>query len=103
MPAITQFVMGISMAMKEQFVNIVMILAIVVVGVIMANKTPVGKWFFDFIKYNIPLTGPIVQRSSISKLSRTLGTLISSGVPVLSALQIVRDTAGNELVARAVQ
>ena len=51
----------------------------------------------------MPLFGPIVSKTAISKFSRTLGTLMGSGVPVLSALQIVRDTAGNELVSNAVQ
>ena len=103
LPAITQFVMDASNTLKENIVTILLIIGLIVVGLMMANKTSSGKWMIDFVKYNMPLIGPIIQRSSISKLARTLGTLISSGVPVLSALQIVRDTSGNELVSQAVQ
>ncbi len=103
LPGITQFVISISNGLKENIVGVLAVIAFLVVGLMMANKTPLGKWGIDFVKYNIPLFGPIVQRSAISRLSRTLGTLMSSGVPVLSALQIVRDTSGNELVAQAVQ
>ncbi len=67
------------------------------------TSTHKGKWTFDWIKYNMPLMGPIISKSSIARFSRTLGTLMASGVPVLQALQIVRDTAGNEVVATAIQ
>ena len=103
LPAITQFVISISKGLQENIIGVLAVIAFIVVGLMMANKTPLGKWGIDFVKYNMPLFGPIIQRSSISRLSRTLGTLMSSGVPVLSALQIVRDTSGNELVAQAVQ
>jgi type IV pilus assembly protein PilC len=53
--------------------------------------------------YNAPLFGPIISKSAISRFARTLGTLMGAGVPVLQALQIVRDTAGNEVVSSAVQ
>lgn len=103
LPAITQFVISISKGLQENIIGVLAVIAFIVVGLMMANKTPLGKWGIDFVKYNMPLFGPIIQRSAISRLSRTLGTLMSSGVPVLSALQIVRDTSGNELVAQAVQ
>ena len=51
----------------------------------------------------MPLFGPIVSKSSISKFSRTLGTLMGSGVPVLNALSIVKETAGNEIVCDGIQ
>ena len=52
--------------------------------------------------YNMPVFGPIISKTAIARFSRTLGTLMSAGVPVLNALIIVRDTSGNELVASAV-
>ena len=51
----------------------------------------------------MPLFGPLISRTAISRFARTLGTLMSSGVPVLNALIIVRDTAGNEVVSSAIQ
>lgn len=66
-------------------------------------STRKGRWFIDWIKYNAPLFGPMISKSAIAKFSRTLGTLLDSGVPILQALAIVRDTAGNEVVATAIQ
>lgn len=57
----------------------------------------------DWCKYNMPLFGPIIAKTAISRFGRTLGTLMASGVPVLSALAIVRETAGNEVVSTAIQ
>ena len=78
-----------------------------VVGIIVLYKIiaaiPAGKWGIDWVKYNIPLFGPIVAKSAISRFGRTLGTLMSSGVPVLNSLAIVKETSGNEVVASAIQ
>ncbi len=103
LPGLTLFVMDVSRMLKEE----IWVFAIGIFGIIVLykiiNKTKYGKWGIDWCKYNMPLFGPIVSRSAISRFSRTLGTLMSSGVPVLNALIIVRDTAGNELVTNAVQ
>ena len=78
-----------------------------VVGIVaffkIMNKIPAGKFALDFVKYNMPLAGPIISKTAISRFGRTLGTLMSSGVPVLNALAIVKETSGNEVVARAIQ
>lgn len=61
----------------------------------------IGRFITDWIKMKVPIFGTIVSKSVISRFCRTLGTLIASGVPILEALNIVRDTAGNDVVARA--
>ncbi|MCC2669904.1 MAG: type secretion system family protein [Armatimonadetes bacterium] len=66
------------------------------------NKTEQGRWNLDKIKLRIPVIGELVQKMAISRFSRTLGTLVNSGVPVLRALEIVAETAGNVVIARAV-
>ncbi len=103
LPALTDFVIKISDVMKNQAPLVLIGFAVFVVIYKVLNKTAKGKYFFDWVKYRMPLLGPIISRSSIGKFSRTLGTLMASGVPVLNALQIVRDTAGNEVVSSAVQ
>jgi len=65
------------------------------------NKTPTGKYVFDRIKLKIPAVGPLIQKIAIARFADTLSTLINSGVPILQALDIVRDTSGNEVVSRA--
>ena len=65
-------------------------------------KNPDRKMIIDKMKLRIPVVGTLIQQISVARFSRTLGTLLSSGVPILAALQTVRDTIGNEFIARAV-
>ena len=103
LPGLTQFVMAISDIIKDQaiFVGIALFIVFVIYKII--NKTKKGKFIFDWIKYRMPLFGPIISKTAISRFSRTLGTLMSSGVPILNALNIVKETAGNDVVTNAVQ
>jgi len=61
-----------------------------------------GRYIIDHIKLRLPVFGVIVNKSSMARFARTLGTLVASGVPILEALNIVQQTAGNEVVARAI-
>ena len=61
-----------------------------------------GRMFGDKLKLKIPLIGKILSKTAIARFSRTLGTLIEAGVPILEALNITRNTAGNEVFARAI-
>jgi type IV pilus assembly protein PilC len=65
-------------------------------------STDSGHWNLDKLKLRIPVIGELVQKMAISRFSRTLGTLVNSGVPVLRALEIVSETAGNVVMAKAV-
>ena len=60
-----------------------------------------GRHFLDNMKGNIPVFGQIVRKTAVSRFTRTLGTLLSAGVPILEALNITRETAGNEVYNRA--
>lgn len=103
LPGITLFVIGISNTLLSRWYYYVGgIVAIVVTYKIVAS-TKLGKLGLDWVKYNMPMFGPIISKTAISRFSRTLGTLMSSGVPVLSALAIVKETSGNEVVSSAVQ
>jgi type IV pilus assembly protein PilC len=77
------------------------------IGVIVIYKvvaaTKVGKHILDWIKFKIPLFGAIINKASVARFTRTFGTLINSGVPILEALNISRDTAGNSVLSRAIQ
>ena len=102
LPGLTQFVMGISEFMINNWIILVPGLIGVVVVFKLILKVPFLKFYIDWIKYNLPLVGPIVSKTAISKFSRTLGTLMGSGVPILSALNIVKETSGNEVVSQAI-
>jgi len=102
LPDLTNFVMTVSDIIKNQLITVVIGVVIVFIAFKLILKTHIGRMVFDWIKYNAPLFGPIVSKSTISRFSRTLGTLMASGVPVLNALIIVKETAGNEVVSNAI-
>jgi len=66
------------------------------------KSTEKGKMFLDTTKLNIPIFGVLARKAAIARFSRTLGTLITSGVPILQALNIVRETSGNEVISKAI-
>ena len=102
LPAFTRLVLGISKSIKDHFIITLGIVAAVVVAFLLAIRTKVGRRLFDKIKLKMPILGPVISKVAISRFTRTLGTLVSSGVPILQALTIVKDTAGNVIVANAV-
>jgi len=78
---------------------------LVVVGGFFLNRyiqTPVGKKQYDLLKLNIPVFGLLNKKVAISRFCRTLGTLLSSGVPIMQALEIVGKASGNEIIAMTV-
>ena len=60
-----------------------------------------GKYFTDLVKLKIPILGSILAKTAIARFTRTLGTLISAGVPILDAINITKETCGNEVYSRA--
>jgi len=67
-----------------------------------AGRTPKGREMIDKLKLHMPVFGDIQRKSSVSRFTRTLGTLVTSGVPILQALNITRDTAGNVVISQAI-
>ncbi|MBE6381014.1 MAG: type II secretion system F family protein [Lentisphaerae bacterium] len=102
LPGITQFLIDTSTWMQKRWYILAAIPFIIIFGIKFAYKTKYGKYGLDWVMYYMPILGPIVSKTAIARFSRTLGTLMAAGVPVLNALIIVRDTSGNELVANAV-
>ena len=102
LPAFTRFVFGCSDAIKNHAFALVIVLAGVAAAGWFALRTEVGRKAFDYAKLKMPLLGPLFRKSAISRFSRTLGTLIGNGVPILQALIIVKETAGNMIVRRVV-
>jgi type IV pilus assembly protein PilC len=66
------------------------------------GRTRVGRRILDTVKLRMPLFGDIQRKSAVSRFSRTLGTLVTSGVPILQALNITRETAGNVIISDAI-
>ena len=103
LPAITQFVMQASDYVQHNGLQIgIAVFALVMIYKIL-GRTKKGALLLDKIRISVPVTGTLVRRTAIAQFSRTLGTLLSSGVPILQALVIVRDTTANLVVRNAIQ
>jgi type IV pilus assembly protein PilC len=102
MPAFTNFVLAISEIIAQHaLVSLGCIIAFVIVFRLIL-RTKLGRRLWDKLKLNFPVLGPVISKVAISRFTRTLGTLVSSGVPILQALTIVRETSGNVIVSEAV-
>ena len=102
LPALTQFMLDLSAFIRGFWWSI----PIVFFGAGFAfrnyYKTRMGRETIDRISLKVPLFGDLIQKSAVARFSRTFGALTRSGVPILTALEIVRDTAGNQVIANAV-
>lgn len=103
LPALTQMVIGISNFMKDHVVMMVIGLFVVFTVFRLLKMTKPGTYLWDLVMLKVPPISALTVRATAARFCRTLGTLMQSGVAVLQALQIVRDTSGNEIVARAIQ
>jgi len=103
LPPITEFVMQASEFVQNNGIMIAVIVVALVVIKKIIGKTEKGAYFFDTLTLKMPVTGTLAQRSAVSKFTRTLGTLLSSGVPILQSLTITRDTTGNRVLSKAIQ
>jgi len=103
LPAITELVINASVFVQNNGLFIFLMLVAVFVIVKILAKTDQGAYILDVIKLRMPVTGTLTQRSAVSKFTRTLGTLLSSGVPILQSLTITRDTTGNRVLTDAIQ
>ena len=102
LPAFTRFVLGVSDAIANNFIVTAICVVIAVIGFMTFVKTRFGRRLWDKFKLNMPVLGTVISKVAISRFTRTLGTLVSSGVPILQALTIVKETSGNVVVGNAV-
>jgi len=102
LPLITQLLMSLSTGMVTYFYIWIPAAIGIVVGTKAWAKTPPGRSFFDWFFLAVPVFGPLFRKVAISRFSRTFATLISSGVPILGALEIVASTSGNMHIEAAV-
>lgn len=103
MPAITNLVVGLSNMLSHHALYMFGGLAAFVIVFRLLLKTKYGTLAFDYASLKCPPFNGLIVRNISARFCRTLGTLMASGVAVLQALQIVKDTAGNEVVANAIQ
>ncbi len=102
LPALTKMVIAVSEAFIGNLLWIILIVTAASVGVVQIYKTPKGKKFFHKMFLRAPIMGPVLKKIAVARFTRTLGTLLSSGVPILDALDIVAKTAGNVIIEEAI-
>ena len=103
LPPLTQFLLTISELLRSPAVFV--FIAILFGGSIVYKqyyKTPVGRVTIDRLSLKVPLFGDLLQKSAVASFSRTFGSLTRSGVPILTCLEIVRDTSGNQVISNAI-
>ncbi|WP_375511543.1 type II secretion system F family protein [uncultured Nostoc sp.] len=103
LPPLTQFLMDASLFLRSPKV-FVLIAALIGLKIAFTqySKTPVGRLTIDRFSLKMPLFGDLIQKSAVARFSRTFGSLTRSGVPILTCLEIVRDTSGNVVIANAI-
>jgi type IV pilus assembly protein PilC len=109
MPMISQVVFGFSDLLIKPSIwiipNVVWLLLALTglyIGISSWGKTPKGRSVLDVVKLRLPVFGDIQRKSAVSRFTRTLGTLVTSGVPILQALNITKETAGNVVISTAI-
>lgn len=102
LPWLTQVVIGFSRTIGANIVFIVVGIVLLVLGWKIFSSTAGGRLIIDRMRLKLPLFGDVLRKSAISRFTRTLGTLVTSGVPILQALNITRETAGNLVVSNAI-
>jgi len=102
LPVLTQTVLDVARFVKENVLITILGVSAFIGSLWLLRRTPQGAKAVDWGAFSLPKIGDLARKSAIARFSRTLGTLLSSGVPILQALQITRDTSGNSLLVRAI-
>lgn len=102
LPALTQGVVDLSAFLRRNFLYLIALVVGIVVAFNRIRATDKGEYFFDRLALKLPIFGLLLRKVAVAKITRTLGTMITSGVPILDGLDIVAKTAGNRIVEEAI-
>ena len=102
LPFATQMVIDVSNFMKSNILFLIMGAAALVYAIKRYYATPKGRLIMDRFFLRVPVMGDLIRKAAVAKFTRTLGTLITSGVPILEGLTITSKTAGNKVVEGAI-
>jgi len=102
LPAPTQFVLGLSAFTRKYFLLVLVALGALVVALRWYRSVESGRRNIDALLLKLPIVGSLLQRIAVARFSRTLGTMVSSGVPILESMDIVAKSAGNKVIEEAI-
>ena len=101
LPIPTRILIATSEAIRHRWYWIILAAGLLVFGYRVFVRAPKNRFLVDQLKLHVPVFGKLLQQMAVARFSRTLGTLLKSGVPILRALEAVRDTVGNSVIAEA--
>jgi type IV pilus assembly protein PilC len=102
LPMLTRTMMGLSNLMKSYWFILIPLLILLVWGIRRWKRTEKGRRIWDRTKLKLPMRlGPVIQKIAVSRFSRTMATLVGSGVPILQAIEITGRTSGNTVIEEA--
>ena len=102
LPIPTQIVVNMSDFLKNHWYIIIGVIVLIFFGIKYANKTPKGRRIIDTFLLKIPVFGDLIRKTAVARFTRTLGTMLSSGVPILEGLDIVSRTSGNVVIESSI-
>jgi type IV pilus assembly protein PilC len=102
LPLPTQIVIEISRFVKKNILFLIAGFGLVLILLRNFYRTAAGKYLVDDFSLRLPIFGPLLRKVAVAKFSRTFGTMVSSGVPILEALEIVARSAGNKVIEKAI-
>lgn len=102
LPAPTQIIVNLSDFLQNSWYMLVGVIVAVGIGINRTYATKKGRWMIDKFLLRVPVFGDLIRKTAVARFTRTLGTMLSSGVPILEALQIVSKTAGNVIIEEAI-
>lgn len=104
LPVFTQLMVNLSEFLRNPLNMSILIVAVIglVFGVRLYYKTPAGHLMIDHMMLKLPLFGDLVEKTAVARFCRTFGSLSRSGVPILRSLEIVSQTAGNQVISNAI-
>jgi type IV pilus assembly protein PilC len=103
LPGPTQFVVDLSRVFRSYWYVMIGLIFLFIIGFRQVRKNKTGRFYTDKLALRLPVFGPLLKKVAVAKFTRTLGTMISSGVPIMDGLDITSKTAGNVIVENAIR
>lgn len=103
LPGPTQLIVNLSHAFRSYWYVLIGIIVLLVICLKWVRKQEKGRYYTDKMALQLPIFGPLLKKVAVAKFTRTLGTMISSGVPIMDGLDITSKTAGNVIVENAIR
>jgi type IV pilus assembly protein PilC len=103
LPGPTQFVVDLSRVFRSYWYVMIGLIFLFIIGFRQVRKNKTGRFYTDKLALRLPIFGPLLKKVAVAKFTRTLGTMISSGVPIMDGLDITSKTAGNVIVENAIR